>query len=36
MKNNYILVGKLEGKRQHGGPRRGWEDNVKWILRNGV
>jgi hypothetical protein len=27
MKNSYkILVGKLEGKRPLGRPRRGWED----------
>jgi hypothetical protein len=24
-----ILVGKSEGKRPLGGPRRGWEDNIK-------
>jgi hypothetical protein len=24
-----VLVGKLEGKRQLGSPRRRWEDNIK-------
>jgi hypothetical protein len=28
-----ILVGKLEGKRPLGGPRRRWEDNIKMDLR---
>jgi hypothetical protein len=28
-----ILVGKLEGKRPLGRPRRGWEDNIKMDLR---
>jgi hypothetical protein len=28
-----ILVGKPEGKRQLGRPRRRWEDNVKMNLR---
>jgi hypothetical protein len=33
-KNAYrILVGKLEGKRPLGRPRRRWEDNVKLYLR---
>jgi hypothetical protein len=33
-KNVYrILVGKLEGKRPLGRPRRRWEDNVKMDLR---
>jgi len=27
------LVGKLEGKRPHGGPRRRWEDNIKMDLQ---
>jgi hypothetical protein len=27
-----ILVGKPEGKRPLGRPRRWWEDNNKWIL----
>jgi hypothetical protein len=27
-----ILVGKPEGKRPLGGPRRGWEDNIKMDL----
>jgi hypothetical protein len=29
-----ILVGKLEGKRPLGRPRRRWEDNLRFILRN--
>jgi hypothetical protein len=28
-----ILVGKPEGKRPLGGPRRRWEDNIKMDLR---
>jgi hypothetical protein len=33
MKNAYrILVGKPEGKRQIGRPRRRWEDNIKMNL----
>jgi hypothetical protein len=28
-----ILVGKLEGKRALGRPRRRWEDNIKIDLR---
>jgi len=28
-----ILVGKLEGKRQLGRPRRRWEDNIKGDLQ---
>jgi hypothetical protein len=24
-----VLVGKPEGKKPHGGPRRRWEDNIK-------
>jgi hypothetical protein len=27
-----ILVGKPEGKRPLGRPRRGWVNNIKWIL----
>jgi hypothetical protein len=27
-----ILVGKTEGKRALGKPRRIWVDNIKWIL----
>ena len=27
------LVGKLEGRRPLGGPRRTWEDNIKMDLR---
>jgi hypothetical protein len=27
-----ILMGKPEGKRTLGRPRRGWVDNIKWIL----
>ena len=26
---NWVLVGKPEGKRPLGGPRRRWEDNIK-------
>jgi hypothetical protein len=34
-KNAYrILVGKPEGKRPLGRPRRGWVDNIKMDLRN--
>jgi len=28
-----VLVGKLEGKRPLGGPRRKWEDNIKMDLQ---
>ena len=28
-----VLVGKLEGKRSLGRPRRRWEDNIKMDLR---
>ena len=28
-----VLVGKPEGKRQHGRPRRRWEDNIKVDLQ---
>jgi hypothetical protein len=28
-----VLVGKTEGKRPLGRPRRRWEDNIKWIFR---
>jgi hypothetical protein len=32
--NSYrILVGKLQGKRPVGRPRRGWEDNIRMDLR---
>jgi hypothetical protein len=32
-KNAYrLLVGKPEGKRQLGTPRRRWVDNIRWIL----
>jgi hypothetical protein len=27
-----VLVGKPEGKRPLGRPRRRWEDNIKWTL----
>jgi hypothetical protein len=30
-----ILVGKPEGKRALGRPRRRWEDNIKMDLREG-
>jgi hypothetical protein len=29
------LVGRSEGKRQLGRPRRKWEDNIKWIFKKG-
>jgi hypothetical protein len=33
-RNTYrILVGKLEGKRPLGRPRRRWVDNIKMVLR---
>jgi hypothetical protein len=28
-----VFVGRPEGKRPLGGPRRRWEDNIKMILR---
>ena len=28
-----VLVGKPEGKRLHGRPRRRWEDNIKMDLQ---
>ena len=28
-----VLVGKPEGKKPLGRPRRRWEDNIKWIFR---
>jgi hypothetical protein len=28
-----VLVGKSEGKRSHGRPRRIWEDNIKMNLQ---
>jgi hypothetical protein len=32
--NSYrIILGKLEGKRPLGRPRRRWEDNIKMDLR---
>jgi hypothetical protein len=34
MRNTYsILVGKPEGKRPLGRPRRGWEDDMKVYVR---
>jgi hypothetical protein len=30
-----VLVGKPGGKRPLGGPRRGWEDNIKMDLQEG-
>ena len=30
-----ILVGRPEGKRPFGRPRRRWMDNSKWIFRKG-
>jgi len=29
----YVLVGKTEGKRPFGRPRRRWEDNIKMDLQ---
>jgi hypothetical protein len=29
-----VLVGKPEGKRTLGRPRRRWENNIRWIFRN--
>jgi hypothetical protein len=29
-----VLVGNPEGKRSHGGPRHGWEDNIKIDFKN--
>ena len=29
-----VLVGKPEGKRSLGRPKRRWEDNIKMIFRN--
>jgi hypothetical protein len=31
--NKYILVGRPEGRRPLGRPRRRWEDNIKMDLR---
>ena len=28
-----VLVGKIEGKRRLGRPRRRWEDNIKMVLQ---
>jgi hypothetical protein len=28
-----VLVGKPEGKRPLGKPRRRWEDNIKWMFK---
>jgi hypothetical protein len=28
-----VLVGKAEGKRPLGRPRRRWEEGIKWVLR---
>jgi hypothetical protein len=33
VRNTYILVGRLEGRRPLGRPRRRWEDNIKMDLR---
>jgi hypothetical protein len=30
----WVLVGKPEGKRPLGRPRRRWKDNIRWIFRN--
>ena len=31
-----VVVGKPQGKRRLGRPRRRWEDNIKWILNRSV
>jgi hypothetical protein len=31
-----VLVGKPEGKRPLGRPRRRWEDNIRMYLKEGV
>ena len=31
-----VLVGKTEGKRPLGRPRRRWEDNIRWISRKKI
>jgi hypothetical protein len=36
MRNMYIFVGKPEGERQLGRPRRLWEDNIKMDLEERV
>jgi hypothetical protein len=28
-----VLVGRPEGKRPLGRPRRKWEDNIEWVFR---
>jgi len=28
-----VLVGKPEGRRPLGRPKRRWEDNIKWIFK---
>jgi hypothetical protein len=33
IKSRNVLVGKLEGKRPLGRPRRRWEDNIKMDLQ---
>ena len=33
MKNAVVVVGRLEGKRPLGRPRRRWEDNIKMVSR---
>jgi hypothetical protein len=33
IRNSYILVGKSEGKRPLGKPRRRWDDNIGKNLR---
>jgi len=32
----FFFVGRPEGKRPHGGPRRRWEDNIKMDLQEVV
>jgi len=36
IRNAYILVGKLEGKKSLGRPRLRWEDNIRMDLREGL
>ena len=31
-----VVVGKPQGKRRLGRPRRRWEDNIKWILNRSI
>jgi len=31
-----VMVWRLDGKRQHGRPSRGWEDNINTDGRSGI